>query len=42
MKKAQVGKLAPNGAYPKPLPEKAEIYGRMFAELGMIPTPEHA
>jgi G:T/U-mismatch repair DNA glycosylase len=29
-------------AYPKPLSEKAEIYGRMFAELGMIPAPERA
>jgi G:T/U-mismatch repair DNA glycosylase len=26
-------------AYPKPLSEKAAIYGRMFAELGMIPVP---
>jgi G:T/U-mismatch repair DNA glycosylase len=29
-------------AYPKPLPEKAAIYGRMFAEIGMIPALEHA
>jgi G:T/U-mismatch repair DNA glycosylase len=26
-------------AYPKPLPEKAAIYGHMFAELGMTPVP---
>ena len=24
-------------AYPKPLPEKAEVYGKMFSELGMTP-----